>query len=88
MTHIYLAYPRSDRQEAIRLQKELEALGHQTWLDKRDLAEKEDYTSAIEIALEKASHVVICITRHADLKTDALFKRELVYALEIGRAHV
>ena len=78
---VFISYARADgRQFAERLHDSLEALGMSAWYDQRDLDESQDFTAAIEDAIEDATHVVVCITR-ASKGPASFVRREIEYAI-------
>ena len=78
---VFISYARADgRQFAERLHESLESLGMSAWYDQRDLDESQDFTAAIEDAIEDATHVVVCITR-ASKGRASFVRREIEYAI-------
>ena len=78
---VFISYARADgRLFAERLHDALEAQGTSAWYDQRDLDESQDFTAAIEDAIEDATHVVVCITK-ASKGRASFVRREIEYAI-------
>src|SRR5262245_41782220 len=61
--HVFISYARTDGLGcADRLYRTLSDRGIAAWRDQRDLDPYQDFSSEIEIALESARHVVVCLT--------------------------
>jgi hypothetical protein len=61
--HIFISYARSDGHAAAQeLNQLLQANSIPTWQDVRDLDPHQDFSAEIEIAIEAAMHVVVCLT--------------------------
>jgi nucleoside 2-deoxyribosyltransferase len=81
----FISYSRKDGlRYAERLERELSAAGFATWRDKRDLDPDQDFTAALEHAIEQSDRVLCCVT--PDIKRDNSFvRREIGYALAVHK---
>jgi HEAT repeat protein len=78
---VFISYARSDGLEAAtHLLSELMRNQVSTWLDGRDLDPFHDFTAEIEDAIERASHVAVCITEGSK-RNDSFVRREINYAI-------
>ncbi|MBL8156518.1 MAG: TIR domain-containing protein, partial [Anaerolineae bacterium] len=77
---VFISYARKDgKDHALRLQRELEAIGLRVWRDEREIDPAQDFSAEIEDAIESARYVVVCVT--ADVKRkDSFVRREIGYA--------
>lgn len=82
---VFISYARKDgRLHAERLEHGLAAAGLAAWLDKRDLDPDQDFTAALEHAIEQSERVLCCIT--PDTKRGTSFvRREIGYALALRK---
>lgn len=79
-SHVFISYARSDgREYASRLYHGLMAHGFSGWLDTRNINPTQDFTAEIELAIENASHVAVCITPDSK-RSDSFVRREIQYA--------
>jgi formylglycine-generating enzyme required for sulfatase activity len=80
--NVFISYARADGSDyADRLYNELSANKITSWRDTRNLDPYAGFDAEIEIALEAATHIVVCCT--ADIKrTDSFVRLEILYALE------
>jgi HEAT repeat protein/type II secretory pathway predicted ATPase ExeA len=77
---VFISYARSDGLEAAtRLLNELTRSQIGAWLDGRNLDPFHDFTAEIEDAIERASHVAVCITQGSK-RDDSFVRREIAYA--------
>jgi HEAT repeat protein len=78
---VFISYARSDGQEvATRLLTELMRRQIRAWLDGRNLDPYHDFTAEIEDAIERASHIAVCITQGSK-RDDSFVRREIQYAI-------
>ncbi|MBZ0298291.1 MAG: HEAT repeat domain-containing protein [Anaerolineae bacterium] len=85
MAQIFLSYSRNDGNDYVaEVQRELEARSYATWRDTRDLHPDQDFTADIEAAIEKSSHVVVCVTEDSK-RNNSFVRREIQYALVIKK---
>lgn len=78
---IFISYSRHDGGvHAKWIDTELTALGFETWLDRRDVSSTSDFTADIENNIERASYIVVCITRDTT-RQNSFVRREIQYAL-------
>ncbi len=86
---VFISYARKDgREYAEKLYKDLTARGYGAWWDERSLDYEQDFTADIEKALEKATHVAVCITpasKKSNHPNDGYVRRELLYALMLKK---
>lgn len=83
--HIFLSYARKDGREHVeQLDRALAARGFQTWRDTRNIDHTQDFTAEIEIGIEQASHVLVCVTP-ASKEKDGFVRREIQYGLALGK---
>ncbi|MCD4687566.1 MAG: TIR domain-containing protein, partial [Anaerolineae bacterium] len=82
---VFISYARRDGLSyAEDLERDLCAAEFAVWRDKRDLDPDQDFTAELEKAIEHSARVVCIIT--PDVKRDNSFvRREIGYALAIGR---
>jgi hypothetical protein len=79
--YVYIAYAREDgQQQASRIYNELLLNGFSAWWDERDIDPFQDFTSEIEKAIERASHIVVCLTPSLIDRKDSFLRREMIYA--------
>lgn len=84
--HIFISYARTDGKEhAARLDADLRAAGYQTWRDLRSLNEYQDFSAEIEINIQQASHVAVCITPSIEANPSSFVRREIIYAESKGK---
>lgn len=83
--HIFLSYARKDGREHVeKLDRALTAHGFRTWRDLRDIDHTQDFTAEIEIGIEQASHVLVCVTP-ASKEKDGFVRREIQYGLALRK---
>jgi hypothetical protein len=84
-SHVFISYSRNDgKAHAEKLEKALQKKGFSTWRDIRDIHPTQDFTADIEIGIEEASHVVVCVTSDAKVR-DSFVRREIQYALTMNK---
>jgi hypothetical protein len=82
----FVSYSRSDSEFALRLAKDLRALGAEVWLDQLDIAAGTRWDSAIEAALRGSNRVLVLLSPKAVASQNVL--DEMSFALEEGKAVV
>lgn len=82
----FVSYSRSDSEFALRLAKDLRALGAVVWLDQLDIAAGTRWDSAIEEALRGSTRVLVLLSPKAVASQNVL--DEMSFALEEGKAVV
>src|SRR6266849_4997423 len=84
-SNIFISYSRKDgRNYAEELENQLQAIGFRTWRDIRNIDPAQDFTSEIEIGIESATYVAVCITPDSK-RSDSFVRREIQYALAIKK---
>lgn len=84
--HIFISYARTDGLPyAERLDNDLQAIGFETWRDTRSINEYQDFSAEIELAINDASHVAVCITPSLNANPRSFVRREIIYADSIGK---
>lgn len=78
----FISYVREDAGTAIRLRRDLIAVGATPWMDQFDLLGGADWSIAIRRALRDSSHVIILISHHSTSKR-GFFQKEVREALAI-----
>lgn len=79
---VFISYAREDgKPYAKRLQSELETVGFKTWLDERNLDPYQDFSGAIEGAIQNSDYVVVCVTRDVSFRENSFVRREMQYAM-------
>src|SRR5687767_11166253 len=66
---------------ALKLERDLQRLGFETWRDTRDIDTSQDFTGEIERAIRAASHVIVCLSADVRRRMDSFVRREVAYAL-------
>src|SRR5436853_5745733 len=83
--HVFISYSRQDGNEpATKLEQALRAEQFGVWRDVRNLKPEQDVTADIEIGIEGAAYVMVCITRDAK-RNDSFVRREIQYALAVNK---
>jgi hypothetical protein len=79
---VFISYARRDgRDIANDLYEGIKAHGFHAWRDERSINPYLDFGSEIEVAIEEASYVVVCLTPSvADKRYDSYVRREIVHA--------
>ncbi|MBN1681334.1 MAG: TIR domain-containing protein [Anaerolineae bacterium] len=78
---VFISYARADgRAVADLLYTELTQRGYEVWHDKRDVAPGQDFSGDIEHALERAEHMIVCLTPAVAEHEDSFVLREIMYA--------
>ncbi len=82
---LFISYARKDGTDACeRLHSQLEIQGFNVWRDKRDLNPHTGFDAEIEVAIERATHLIAILT--PDVKREDSFVRlEIAYALKQGK---
>jgi RNA polymerase sigma factor (sigma-70 family) len=79
--NVFISYSREDgREYAESLYEELTARGIAAWRDERDIDPYQDFSGEIEKAIEKATHVLVCLTPSIARRKDSFVRREIIYA--------
>ncbi len=82
---VFISYARKDGREfAEKLDADLRASGFKAWRDMRDIDSAQDFTAEIELAIEGADAVAVCVTPDSK-REDSFVRREIQYALAIGK---
>ena len=66
---IFISYAREDKTHAVRLYKDLGALGGQPWIDVSQLVAGIDWRMQIEDALDNCDYVILLLSHHSIEKT-------------------
>ena len=83
--HVFISYARSDGSDAARhVLTELTRSEISAWMDVRDLDPYHDFTAELEDAIERATHMAVCITR-ASKRSDSFVRREIQYAINLHK---
>jgi hypothetical protein len=83
--HIFISYARSDgRTAAQELNRFLRRSQIPTWQDVRDIDPHQDFSAEIEMAIEAAMHVVVCLTPSIAERRESFVRREIIYAQGLG----
>ncbi|MBN1563818.1 MAG: HEAT repeat domain-containing protein [Anaerolineae bacterium] len=81
----FISYARRDGlTRAMQLESDLRAEGFTTWRDTRDLDPDQDFTVALEHAIEQSARVIVCITPDTR-REDNFVRREIGYALALRK---
>jgi hypothetical protein len=80
---VFLAYAREDRRAVKRLYEELQAAGFEPWMDTENLLPGQNWSRAIERAIEISDYFVGCFSTRSALKRGH-FQSELAYALDVA----
>jgi HEAT repeat protein len=79
--YIFISYARSDGSDAAtHVLTELARSQISAWMDGRNLDPFHDFTAEIEDAIERASHIAVCITQGSK-RDDSFVRREIQYAI-------
>jgi hypothetical protein len=65
MSHIFISYSRADKDCAYKIQRQLEAQGFKTWIDKKDIPAGAPFPMEILEAIHAAAAVLILWSEHA-----------------------
>jgi hypothetical protein len=83
--HVFISYARSDGHAvAQKLNQLLWANSIPTWQDVRNIDPHQDFSAEIEMAIEAAMHVVVCLTPSIMERKDSFVRREIIYAQGVG----
>lgn len=83
--HVFISYARSDgRTVAEELNQFLQSNHIATWQDVRDMDPHQDFSAEIEMAIEAALHVVVCLTPSIADRKESFVRREIIYAQGVG----
>lgn len=83
--HIFISYARRDGNAiANRLDQALKSDGYMTWRDTRDIDPAQDFSAEIEIGIENASFIAVCVTPESK-RPDGFVRREIQYALALNK---
>lgn len=80
---VFLAYAQEDRCEVTRLYEELQATGFEPWMDTENLLPGQNWSRAIERAIETSDYFVGCFSSHSAVKRGH-FQSELAFALDVA----
>jgi hypothetical protein len=82
---VFISHATSDGADhAARLDRELRQHGVDTWLCAHDLYEADDFTAALEQAIDAADRFIACITSDVQ-RPDSYVRREIAYAQYRGK---
>jgi hypothetical protein len=81
MQRVFIAYVEEDLELAKRLHRDLTHRGFSAWLDKKRLLPGQNWTRAIESAIENSDFFIACFSKNSVTKR-GIFHSELRYALE------
>jgi hypothetical protein len=83
--HVFISYSRRDGGvHAEWLEAKLAIVGFETWRDQRGITPTRDFTAEIETNIQRASHIVVCVTRDSG-RQDSFVRREIQYALFLDK---
>lgn len=82
---VFISYSRKDGNDyAEKLQTQLESAGFTVWRDTRNINPAQDFTAEIEIGIEQADIVAVCVT--PDIKrANSFVRREIQYAAAVNK---
>ncbi len=81
MASVFISYAREDEAVALRVFKDLEAHGHNPWLDRKRLLAGDRWELSIRNAIKNSSHIIVLISVHSTNKK-GFVQKEMLYALE------
>jgi hypothetical protein len=84
LPRVFVAYVHEDAVQAGRIFDMLDAAGFDPWMDERKLLPGQNWTRAIQNALETSDFAVCCFSRNSIRKRSG-FQAEIRYALEAAR---
>jgi hypothetical protein len=83
---IFLSYARADSAFALRLAKDLRAAGVEIWIDQLDIRAGDTWDRAVEVALQRCSHLLVILSPAAVASRPVL--DEVSFALEENKTTV
>lgn len=83
---IFLSYARADSAFALRLAKDLRATGVEIWIDQLDIRAGDTWDRAVEVALQRCSHLLVILSPAAVASRSVL--DEVSFALEENKTTV
>ena len=66
MARVFICHRGPDKPLARKLAREIEAAGHQVWLDEREIRVGDSIVGKIDDGLARADYVVLCYSSHGD----------------------
>lgn len=79
--HVFISYARADGDDnSNQIYNALYQERFSVWRDQRNIKPYQDFSVAIERAIRKASHVLVCLTPSIVKRDDSFVRREIIYA--------